>query len=172
MSSITRLRDGRLVAAGGQNVWTSDDGGHTWSVHKVFRAEESVAVTAADDGRGLLAISSNPFADDAKLWTSTDGQTWTAAPLAGMANSDATALADIDGVRYVAVTDWTNVPSTVQRLLRITDKGGLETVTVEGGAAARIAAFAAVPGGLIAVGSMVGDAPTREPPPPGVWFGR
>jgi hypothetical protein len=172
MSSITRLRDGRLVAAGGQNVWTSDDGGQTWSVHKVFPAEESVSVTATDGGRALLAVSSNSLADDAKLWTSTDGQTWTAAPLAGMTNSEANALADIDGVQYVAVTDWTNVPTRVQRLFRITDEGRLELVTVDGGAAARIAAFTAVPGGLIAVGSVVGNAPTREAPPPGVWFGR
>jgi hypothetical protein len=172
MSSITRLHGGRLVAAGGQNVWTSDDGGHTWSVHKVFPAEESVSVTATEDGRGLLAISSNSFADDAKLWISTDGQTWTAAPLAGLTNSSANALVEIDGVRYVAVTDWTNVPASVQRLFRITGEGGLEPVTVEGGAAARIAAFAAVPDGLIAVGNIVGDAPTTEPPPPGVWFGR
>jgi hypothetical protein len=172
MSSISRLRDGRLVAAGGQNVWTSDDGGQTWSVHKVFPAEESVSVTATDGGRALLAVSSNSLADDAKLWTSTDGQTWTAAPLAGMTNSEANALADIDGVQYVAVTDWTNVPTRVQRLFRITDEGRLELVTVDGGAAARIAAFTAVPGGLIAVGSVVGNAPTREAPPPGVWFGR
>jgi hypothetical protein len=165
MRSVFLMGNGRQVAIGGQDVWTSDDDGHSWDVRTVFPAEAGVSGMMTDDGT-LLAISAKSATDDATLWTSADGKSWKRIGLTGIADSSVLAMVELDGATYLAVEDRTDVPATRHELFRLSPSNEPQVVSVEGGAAAYIGAMAASAQGIVAVGHIGEGTPTA------VWVGR
>jgi hypothetical protein len=165
MQSVFLMPTGRLVAIGGQLVWTSNDDGQSWDVQTVFPSESTISSMTTED-ESLLAISSDAFRDVGTVWTSTDGVSWKAVPLAGLSHAEVLTMAELNGAMYLAVENWTNVPETSHELLRLTSSTELESATVDGGSAASISGMAPINGQIVAVGH-IDDIPGGT-----VWLGR
>ena len=117
-SSIASSSDGtKLVAIGDSKIYTSSDGGGTWSFRKSTvsgTSSSSGVVASSSDGTKLLA------ADSSNLYTSTDsGLNWVTRNSGSWSSvassSDGTKLLALDGMSLYRSTDsgvsWTSIRS-------------------------------------------------------------
>jgi hypothetical protein len=81
MDDVMVLRNGRLLAIGGEDAWTSDDGGRSWQ-RQPNRFPHAVARGAVGQTTGeAIVVAVDRETGAASVWQSRDGLQWRSRPL-------------------------------------------------------------------------------------------